>query len=88
MTFACHLEHCITDAKLAVFQRQQIDAARHQIATQAFRSKRFQPKMTGDGCETLGLDERNLPFSRIATVVIAFQSVVRIKDSFVNRAHR
>jgi hypothetical protein len=88
MTFSRHLEHRVPYAKLPVFQRQQIDAARHQIATEDLWRERFKSKMTGDGCETLGLDERNLPFSRIATVVIAFQAVVRIQDRFINRAHR
>lgn len=29
MTFSRHLEHRLTDAELPVFQRQQINAARH-----------------------------------------------------------
>jgi len=87
MTFARHLEHRLTDAELPVFQRQQINAARHQIATEDLWRERLQSKVTCDGRETLGLDERDLPFSRIATVVIAFQPDVRVQHGFIDRAH-
>ncbi len=57
MTLAFHLEHCITDAKLAVFQREQINAGRHQIATEDLWRERFKSEVTCDSRETLGLNE-------------------------------